>query len=79
MLKDGISIEDMEKTMVEDFPKVIEDYSSDVRGASCLILAWMTPNDPVHICVGYAGTKLSVITVYRPDPSRWSTNFSQRE
>ena len=55
---------------------VIEDYPQDPRGASCLVLSV----GPIHSVWGYDDEAKQgiLITVYRPDPSRWSEDFRVR-
>lgn len=58
---------------------VIADYSDDKPYPSCLLLGH-DGNDPVHVVVGReaAEKRCVVITVYRPDPAKWSDDFKQR-
>ena len=58
----------------------IEDYPSDTRGPSCLVLGHLSDRAPVHALWGYDGPSRQaiLITVYRPDPRRWSEDFRKR-
>lgn len=60
--------------------EVVEDYPKDPRGPSCLVLLYVHEDKPVHavwaLDVGSGGAIL--VTVYRPDPSRWSDDFRNR-
>lgn len=59
---------------------VLEDYPNDPRGASCLVLLAVGSDQPVHAVWGFdedAGRAI-LITVYRPDPERWSDDHRQR-
>lgn len=61
--------------------EVIEDYPTDARGASCLVLCLLGKSQqPVHAVWGYdEPAELAIlITVYRPDPARWSADFRTR-
>lgn len=60
--------------------KIIEDYPDDKPYPSCLIYGNTFENEPVHTVWAYNGeTKYAVlITVYRPDPSRW-INWQRRK
>ena len=78
MLKDDISVEVFEQTLHSDAPEIIEDYPNDSRGPCCVVLAWIENNGSFHACIGYAGTKPVLITIYRPDPRRWSSDFRRR-
>lgn len=69
--------------------EVIEDYPSDPRGASCLILSFVG-NRPIHSVIAFPSPRAAaqlghsavavLITVYRPDqrPTEWSSDFKQR-
>ena len=60
--------------------EVIEDYPTDPRGPSCLVLLAVEGDLPVHFVWGFddgAGRAI-LITVYRPDPERWSDDFMKR-
>lgn len=60
--------------------EVIEDYPSDPRGSSCLVLLTMDEDSPVHAVWSFddGSGQAILVTVYRPDPSRWSDDFKQR-
>jgi len=53
--------------------KVIEDYPDDVPVPSCLIYGDTFEGQPVHSGWAYndANQWAVLITVYRPDPTRW--------
>jgi hypothetical protein len=57
----------------------IEDYPADPRGPSCLLLCEIGGR-PVHVLWGFDAVHLRaiLITVYRPDPDRWSSDFRTR-
>ena len=52
--------------------EVLEDYPNDSRGASCLVLGYPA-SGALHVVCGTRdnGSKLVIITVYRPEPPRW--------
>ena len=53
--------------------EVIEDYPEDKYGPSCLIFGKTTAGRPLHIQCSYPSRPLiKVITLYEPDPARWS-------
>ncbi len=51
----------------------IEDYPEDPRGASYLMLGWQKAR-PLHVVAADddQGKETVVITLYEPDPERWS-------
>lgn len=60
--------------------EVIEDYPDDPRGPSCLVLLAPERDQPVHAVWGFdeGVGRAILITVYRPDPERWSDDFRKR-
>ena len=77
MFERGITQVDVEAALSTG--KVIEDYPNDYPLPSCLWLGHIG-NRPVHIV--FADDKLKgeriIITVYDPDPSQWSADFTTR-
>ncbi|MBI5379559.1 MAG: DUF4258 domain-containing protein [Nitrospirae bacterium] len=59
---------------------IIEQYPDDKPYPSCLILGKNLKNEPIHSVWAYhAEAKSSVlITVYRPDPKRWTEDWKTR-
>ena len=59
---------------------IIEDYPGDIRGPSALVLSFLPDGSPIHSV--WAWRNLSdepfLITIYRPDASRWSADFRTR-
>jgi hypothetical protein len=60
--------------------EVIEDYPDDRRGSSCLVLMNAGDKQPVHAvwAFDHGSGRAILITVYRPDPARWSDDLRQR-
>jgi len=58
--------------------EVIEDYTEDARGHSCLILGNGDSGRPVHVVCTPKSEYLAVITAYLPDPAEWDSNFRAR-
>ena len=54
-----------------DVPEVIEDYPTDLRGRSCLVLGLLGDGRLVHVVVGYERQPMKLITTYYPDPADW--------
>lgn len=54
--------------------EIIEAYPEDKRGESCLMLG----SGPLHIVCAPKSDGLVIITVYRPDPEKWSADFRIR-
>lgn len=67
---DKISIEEVERVLLTG--TVLEDYSNDPRGPSCLVLGYGQEGYPIHIVCGQTPSRrLRIITVYIPNPPRW--------
>lgn len=58
--------------------EVLEDYPSDARGHSCLVLGYGVDGRPIHIVCAPKVAYLAVITAYIPDPDHWSSDFRTR-
>lgn len=60
--------------------EVIEDYPDDRRGSSCLVLLNVGDEEPVHAVWAFddGSRRAILITVYRPDPARWSGDLRHR-
>jgi hypothetical protein len=64
--------------------QMIEYYPSTGRGPSCLILSWISPQEPVHTVIAYPAYGITsvaiMVTVYRPNlrPQEWSSDFCTR-
>ena len=57
---------------------LVEDYPEDVRGHSCLLLAFGEEGRPIHVACSPKDDYLAIITAYLPDPARWSPDFKRR-
>lgn len=58
--------------------ELIEDYPSDPRGHSCLLLGWGEEGRPIHVVCSPKGDYLAIITAYVPDPGQWADDFKRR-
>lgn len=59
---------------------VVEEYQDDFPFPSVLINGFSNDNRPLHAVIGIDAKsfRLFVITIYRPDPKRWTDNFTER-
>jgi len=88
-IADHLKIDDIWASICSPTAEIIEDYPTDPRGASCLILSFVGAQ-PIHTVVAHPAkrraTQLGVamlailITVYRPDdrPLEWSGDYRTR-
>jgi hypothetical protein len=61
--------------------EIIEVYRDAHRALpDCLVLAWLRVSEPLHtvIAVDQPNDHIFIITVYRPDPARWSDDWTRR-
>jgi hypothetical protein len=76
---DKITTEELEEALSSC--KVIEDYPTDPRGASCLVLGFAAER-PVHaVCaVKQDPEEVLLITIYDPSkrPEKWIDNYQRR-
>ncbi len=58
--------------------EIIENYSDDKYGASCLIYGKTNLERPLHIqCSHPTRPKIKIVTLYEPDPEEW-VDFRKR-
>ena len=60
---------------------IIEEYQEDYPLPSVLISGIAHGNRPLHavVAIDDESRRLYLITIYEPDPERWSENFSRRK
>lgn len=66
--EEQITIEEIETALLTG--DIIETYSNDLRGESCLV-AGMVGTKPLHAVCGMRDTRLLIVTVYRPQLPVW--------
>ena len=59
-------------------PEIIENYSSDSRGASCLILGVNGESRQIHTVVGYGCQPIRIVTAYHPTDDVWINGRTRR-
>lgn len=60
--------------------EIIEDYPEDVRGHSCLMLAFPPTSDrPIHIVCAPRDEYLAIISAYVPTLDKWEPDYRTRK
>jgi len=79
LANDGIFVKDLLANVLN--ATVIEDYPTYPKGPCVLVLQQDHENKAVHVVWGIpkgASSPAVLVTAYRPDPERWTNDFTRR-
>ncbi|MFQ6055957.1 MAG: DUF4258 domain-containing protein [Methanosarcinales archaeon] len=74
--EDDLNAEQVEIALKQGF-EIIEEYPDDPRGYSCLLLCFLG-DIPIHVVCAPHEDVLIIITVYKPDLSKWHSDYKTR-
>ena len=74
------NISDEEVLAIVARGQIIEQYDEDFPFPSVLLNGLTRTGRPLHVVAGIDATerRIFIITVYQPDPLRWSDNLTRR-
>ena len=72
-----ISVQEVREAFV--VAEIIEDYSEDKYGPSCLVFGKTKAGRPLHIQCSYPMRSIiKIVTLYEPDSARWIDSRTRR-
>lgn len=72
---DNLTLAEIEEALLNGM--ILESYSEDRRGESCLIVGFTASGKPIHVVCGKSHEALIVITVYIPTPPKFKNPYER--
>lgn len=76
-MRDELTAKYLDRLLLKNF-ELIEDYPTDPRGHSCLLLTWYRDR-PIHVVCALHEAMLIIVTVYIPSRQEWKDDFKTRQ
>jgi len=76
-MRDGLTANYIDESLLNGF-ELVEDYPTDPRGHSCLLLTWYRDR-PIHVVCALHEAMLIIVTVYIPSSQEWKDDFKTRQ
>ena len=74
-MNDDLLITEVEESIKNG--KVLECYSDDKRGSSCLVVGFTDEGKPIHSVCGKNENVLVLVTVYIPAPPKFKNPYER--
>ncbi|MEA1916526.1 MAG: DUF4258 domain-containing protein [Campylobacterota bacterium] len=72
---DNLTILEIEEAIFSG--QILENYSEDRRGKSCLVVGFTNDGKPIHIVCGTNSDTVVIITAYIPTPPKFKNPFER--
>ncbi len=79
MIRPDRMISPEEVRYVVEYGEIIEDYPTDSRGHSSLLLGFHGKNRPIHVVCSPKEDYLAIITAYIPSDEEWKEGYEKRK
>ncbi|MBI4287932.1 MAG: DUF4258 domain-containing protein [Chloroflexi bacterium] len=77
MIERDIAVIEVVQALLSEAAEIIEDYPSDPRGSSCLVLGKTARGRSLHVHCSYP-PGIAIITSYQPELADWIDERTRR-